>query len=380
MRQGLCAYHFIVFPGLPVRYRLYRSFAVTGFVLGLHLMAVVRESLADTLPPLKPVELEPGALLSYPLHPQKLPGQRLEIRLGRAPEGARVRVNDQGELYVHWRSSAELPADSLFEVRVRDMDSGEWLSSRYLLVHRKPINDVVALSAIEIEPVDDQIISADEPLTLNLAIHHDATENIQVLAADLPQGAVLAQDPGRGYAIHWTPSQDQLGRHVVRLRAYYLSNPTIEMDSELYFEVVPPPQHDSQQPQDITERPAAANPYTDDLDPDFPTLTSIPNQVVSAGRVVVLRMAATTRSGDEPENIAIEIDRLPTSASLDRSVDGSHTFYWRTTDDDQGEHVFRFTAYNRQEPHLRSSQDVLVIVGDPSRSNSSPDEYLILNE
>lgn len=361
-------------------YCLYRCIAVTGVLLGLNLPLAVGVSQADALPPLKPYHLEPGALLSYPLAPQHLPGQRLELRLGTAPDGARLRVNDQGELYVHWQSTAELPAESLLEIRVRDIDSGEQLASRYLLVHRKVSSDVAELAPIAFEPFNDQRIIAGESWSLNLTVHHDATQAIQVLAAGLPDGAILAQEPSTGYILRWTPSQAQLGRHVVQLRAYYVSDPEVELDAELYLQVVPGPQPSEQGSPEASQALAAARPTADASDPDLPNLSSIPNQVVSAGRVVVLRMAATDQSGDRPEQIAVEIDRLPTNASLDRSRDGSHTFYWRTSDDDQGEHVFRFTAFNRQEPHLRDFQDVLIIVGDPSRSTSTPDDYLIQNK
>ena len=132
---------------------------------------------------------------------------------------------------------------------------------------------------------------------------------------------------------------------------------------------------------ELTDRVSASTPAPVQQvvqDPDLPGLKAMPNQVISAGRVVSFRVSASMGSGEVP---GLQIDRLPRNASFDINPDGSRTFYWQTSDRDQGEHVFRFSAINPEQLNLRDSQEVLVIVGDPSRNKTLPaPEPWLVNE
>jgi len=70
------------------------------------------------------------------------------------------------------------------------------------------------------------------------------------------------------------------------------------------------------------------------------------------------------------------IDRLPLNASFDANPDGSHTFFWPTGNADQGEHRFRVTAYDPWDDENGTSADLLVVVGDPTRSKTEPGDVI----
>ena len=100
-----------------------------------------------------------------------------------------------------------------------------------------------------------------------------------------------------------------------------------------------------------------------------PSLGELPNQLVSPGFVVSLPVNATSSDASIP---LLQVDRLPRRASFDVSEGGGRLFYWRTDTQDEGEHVFRFTAINPLDASLRSSREVMIVVGDPTRNRTRP--------
>lgn len=112
---------------------------------------------------------------------------------------------------------------------------------------------------------------------------------------------------------------------------------------------------------------------TDSSKRKIPRLNSMPNQIISAGRVVSFQVEPVIDDG----NLAIvQVDRLPRNASFDENQDGSRTFYWQTSDEDQGEHLFRFTVIHPESADLRAWREILIVVGDPSRSSTAPADEL----
>jgi hypothetical protein len=101
----------------------------------------------------------------------------------------------------------------------------------------------------------------------------------------------------------------------------------------------------------------------------LPRLGPLVNQVVSAGRVVTQRVQASLPDGSAA---IVQIDRLPANASFDANPDGSRSLYWQTSDRDQGEHLFRITAINPQDTRRRAHEEILIVVGDPTRSRTTP--------
>lgn len=104
-----------------------------------------------------------------------------------------------------------------------------------------------------------------------------------------------------------------------------------------------------------------------------PTIAPPAAQIVSTGRTVSYRVVATLEDGRVP---LMEIDRLPLNASFDPNPDGSHTFFWPTGNADQGEHRFRVTARDPWNRTSGTSADLLIVVGDPTRSKTEPGDVI----
>jgi len=106
---------------------------------------------------------------------------------------------------------------------------------------------------------------------------------------------------------------------------------------------------------------------TADVNPG-PYLESIPLQIVSPGVSVSFEIVARDSDG----TVSVSIDRLPDDAVMAENGDGTHTFRWLTGPDDEGEHVFRFTAVDADGITVIGSRDAIILVGDPSLGGSYP--------
>ena len=106
---------------------------------------------------------------------------------------------------------------------------------------------------------------------------------------------------------------------------------------------------------------------TADVTPE-PFLESIPLQIVSPGVSVSFEIVARDSDG----TVSVSIDRLPDDAVMAENGDGTHTFRWLTGPDDEGEHVFRFTAFDADGTTVIDSRDAIILVGDPSLGGSYP--------
>ncbi len=303
---------------------------------------------AQILSPMEPQALEPGDFLSYPIEFQPLPGIRIEFRLENSPKDARLTVDPSGQLLVVWQSPSELPSEVHIYLVARNVDTGKKLESRALLVRtaRPIVADIPA--GVTLGPFDEQALMAGDVWEWKFNI--DPNE-IQLSAGGLPPGAMFMHDQNEGYVLSWTPESVQQGRYEISLQAIDRRERSRTGIANMLLEVSPEP------------------PVDTFVDPDIPTIPTLANQVVSAGRIVSFKVSPKAEDGTVP---VLLVDRIPRDASFDGNEDGSRTFYWQTGDRDQGEHVFRFTAVNPREPNLRSFRDVLIIVGDPSRNKTAP--------
>lgn len=315
---------------------------------------------AAILSPMEPQSLEPGDLLSYPVSFNRVPGTRLQLRVESGPEGARLTVNPSGQLLIVWQSPAELAAEINIDLVARNVDTGEILESRVLLVRAAgPSVEVEpapppaptptpAPAGVPLGPFDEQVFSTGDLWEWVFNVDPVA---IQLSAGGLPPGAMFMNNLEKGYVLSWTPKFEQQGRYEINLQAIDRYDRNRVTNTSILLQVKPPVVPDTF------------------VDPDIPSILPLANQVVSAGRIVSFRVNSTAEDGTVP---VLLVDRIPRDASFDGNDDGSRTFFWQTGDRDQGEHVFRFTAVNPREPNLRSFRDVLIIVGDPTRNKTAP--------
>lgn len=303
---------------------------------------------ADILSPMQPQSLEPGDFLSYPVNFNRVPGIRLQLRVESGPDGARLTVDPAGQVRIVWQSPNRLSSEVNIGLVARNVDTGQQLESRVLLVRAAEPSTEVESAGVPLGPFEEQVFAAGDPWEWVFKVD---PATVQLSAGGLPPGAMFMNDPDKGYLFRWTPKPEQQGRYEVNLQAIDRYDRSRITNSSILLQVEP-----------------AFVPDTFE-DPDIPTIFPLANQVVSAGRIVSFKVDSVAEDGTVP---VLLVDRIPRDASFDGNEDGSRTFFWQTGDRDQGEHVFRFTAVNPREPNLRTYKDVLIVVGDPTRNKTAP--------
>lgn len=192
-----------------------------------------------------------------------------------------------------------------------------------------------------------------------------------------PPGLTSAPSGDGWYTLRWRPSASVTGTWTVELVASALDDPTRRARRRLVLEVRPPTLEVPAAGRGAPDRsgeaapvpPPGAGPGAGPVAATraAPRLAELPHHVVNPGQDVAFRVETV-----EPGRARIDIDRLPRGARFDANEDGSRSFYWPTSDRDQGEHRFRVTAADVRDPSLVDTSDVLVIVGDPSRGRTVP--------
>lgn len=198
---------------------------------------------------------------------------------------------------------------------------------------------------------------------------------VDMRAEDAPDGiSVTEQDQG-WHRLDWVPSLEQVGPHTVEILAVSQQDRLREVRQKLKFVVAPADASERVEDAAASEVAAPKEPVVQRADAKqmaiAPTLDVMSNYIVSAGRTVQFRVTPRIEP-DQPS--VVQVDRLPRNASFDENPDGSRTFHWLTSDRDQGEHRFRFTAMNAVDSSLRDTREVTVIVGDPTRGKTVPSQ------
>ena len=193
-----------------------------------------------------------------------------------------------------------------------------------------------------------------------------------MIGVALPSGAVMT-DVGDGWSlVYWQPQAKDVGRHFLTIRAMDKDDPNLVFERDIEIEVRGA--GSNQESQLIS--PAAANPgrsvtSVNGGSRQAPTLGPIATHIVSAGKLLTIKVAPDHAHALPP---IILIDRLPANASFDVNEDGSRTFFWPTSNRDQGQHRFRFTVIHPDDASLKSTREMTVIVGDPSTQSTIPAE------
>lgn len=311
-------------------------------------LSVVPVGYAEVLGSLGAKNLLAGEALNYPLDIQSPADTRIEVRLGDAPTGAKLVVDDDGVIFLRWQSDAALTGETVIEVIVNDVDRKLQLESQHLLI--KAVESGVSLESqpIRLGPFERQILIAGEPWQWAIPVE---PASVRLMVGGLPQGAFLTTQENPAHIVRWTPDWSQAGVHELRLLAVDVNNIKNVAEAGLVL---------------VVDTPEG---LADPDDPDKPEIVELPVQVISAGRILSLRVDSFIADGTKP---VMQIDRLPSNASFEANDDGSYTFFWQTSDRSQGEHLFRLTAINPNETSLKAYREVLIVVGDPSLNQTLP--------
>ncbi len=217
-------------------------------------------------------------------------------------------------------------------------------------------------------------------------------ERTTIEAVNPPDGLSFVSRSNDWFQLDWIPDERDLGEHDIELLATSQQDAMRQVRSRLVLTVV---EEGAGEPAGALANPSSngvttvardtptaepASPTLQEPEPTSalpappavaPILEHLPNLIVSAGRTIQFKVAASVPAGQDH---VIQIDRLPRNASFEENPDGSRTFHWLTGDRDQGEHRFRFTTMNAEDSSLRDTQDITVIVGDPTRSKTGPND------
>ena len=221
-----------------------------------------------------------------------------------------------------------------------------------------------------IAPIDTVHISVGNKWEFFLRGRSRSGEPPIMIGVTLPPGAVMT-DVGDGWSlVYWQPQIKDVGRHALTVRAMDKNDPNLVFERDIEVEVLDVGSNRDSQ----SISPAAANlgvaaAIVSGGSRQAPTLGPLATHIVSAGKILTIRVAAEHEQELPP---IIRIDRLPPNASFDVNEDGSRTFFWPTSNGDQGQHRFRFTVIHPDDASLESIREMTVIVGDPSAQSTIP--------
>ena len=260
-----------------------------------------------------------------------------------------------GALVLALVASAVVPASASADAdgRADWRTPGAADSARDAGAEAPPANRPPVLGAI-----DPPTLVAGRPWRLHAKVRDPDGTVPTLFARGLPDGARLDAEGDGWYRFGWTPPPGMAGEVRLTLVAVDALDRTLRTERTVRLRV----------------RPAEPSPPAPSAEsspePPPPRIVPLATQIVSAGRTVSFRVAAAL--DDDGRTPPLQIDRLPKYASFDTNADGSRTFRWPTGDREQGEHRFRITALHPDDATLSSRAEVLVIVGDPTRSSTAP--------
>ena len=229
---------------------------------------------------------------------------------------------------------------------------------------------LLVVSTLGMAPATAAYLSVSESLSLEAGEHllqplppvDSQGQRIQIALGEAPPGVLLTVDDFGQLLLHWQTGSELADESRIEILLSNVDTGKLLERRQIMIRRVEPNIVPSTP--DKPERAIAA------ANDGVPHLAEIPNQLVSPGFVVSLQVNATLSDASTP---VLQVDRLPKRASFEASEGGSRLFYWRTDDKDEGEHVFRFTAINPVDASLRTSREVMIVVGDPTKDRTRPE-------
>lgn len=376
------------------------------FLLGFVALVIVGNANANNAPQLSAIPTQtvfPERFFVYRIVATDTDGNIPGIRVINSPSGATLDDNGDGSRTFRWLPPGDIPQETVIIFQAFDALDQSLVSTQRMLLQRAdsgaplideqgnenntqiaPTNsNATQNSPPELPDIGAQSIQIDQDYQLYIK-PIDADGTVAGLnASSLPDGAVLEDGFDGSRVLRWRPTADQAGEHRIVFVATDAQDPSLTTERQIIFAVgnvdnssvttddsAPSIETDSRidsnvdAPTDSSNNDALQNA---DNQPYFEPLSSV---VVSAGQRISFRVVP--RMPDKSAAI-LHVDRLPPAGSFDDNGDGTRTFYWPTTDADQGEHIFRFTAIHHSNVNQRTSTEVLIVVGDPAAPGSRPE-------
>lgn len=187
----------------------------------------------------------------------------------------------------------------------------------------------------QFEAINDPSVSEDAILSLRVVATDPDGDALALEAADLPTGAIFA-DEGSGVGqLVWMPSFDQAGSHRVTFKATDNGTPPESAMALVTITV------------GNVNRP--------------PALGAIGNRTVAAGELLSVVLTATDPDGDGLEFGAVGV---PATAVLSDFGGGSGRLDWTPTASDVGNHTLTISVTDNGVPIASDSEEVTITVGE----------------
>ena len=220
----------------------------------------------------------------------------------------------------------------------------------------------VSAKAVYLSVSESLALAAGEHLLQPLPPVDSQGQRIQIILGEAPPGVLLTVDDDGQMLLHWQTGPELADESRIEILLSDVDTGMLLERRQITIHRVDP---------DVAPiTPVKAERASAAASNGVPRLNELSNQFISPGFVVSLQVNATLPDTSKP---ILQVDRLPRGARFEASDGGSRTFYWRTDNKDEGEHVFRFTAINPVDASLRDSHDVMIVVGDPTRNRTRPE-------
>ena len=384
------------------------------FLLGFIALCIVGNANANSSPQLPPIPAQtvfPEQFFVYRIVATDIDGTIPGIRVINSPSGATLDDNGDGSRTFRWFPPGDISQETVIIFQAVDALDQSLVSTQRMLLQRadpvaaisdeqtsEQVNEQAGENNTDTAPTNSNAAQNSPPALPDIGVQYiqidqdyqlyikpvDADGAVAGLSANsLPSGAVLEDGFDGSRVLRWRPTAEQAGEHRVVFVATDAQDSSITTERAIIFVVgntdsssvatensAPSTETDNRTDSNEDTQAVSSNadaPQNADNQPYFEPLSSV---VVSAGQRVSFRVVP--RMPDQSAAI-LHVDRLPPSGSFDDNGDGTRTFYWPTSDSDQGEHIFRFTAIHHSNVNQRISTEVLIVVGDPAAPGTRPE-------
>lgn len=377
------------------------------FLLGVSVFVGYGTAHANNRPELLPIpeqSVSAQQVFVYRISANDTDGTTPGIRMLNAPVGATLEDNGDGSRTFRWQPPTDVQSETVVIFQAFDANDSNLTSTQRMVLRMSEAgsveeptesstndstsenaNSTTSLSENrppELPEIGVQLLQVDQDYQLYVR-PTDADGTVAGLTASaLPQGAMFEDAYDGSRVFRWKPSIAQQGEHRVIFLATDAQDSSLTSERQIIFSVsidgvstaetadTPASTTDADDVQDSSTQASSVETSSQNSNSE-PYFEPISTQVVSVGRDIKFRVVP--RMPDQSASI-LHVDRLPENASFDDNFDGTRTFFWRTTNADEGEHVFRFTAIHHENVNQRVSTEVLIVIGDPDKKSTNPVE------
>lgn len=375
------------------------------YLLGFLSLFVAVTVSANTRPELLPIPTQSVVaeqLFIYRMSASDSDGTTPGIRVLNSPPGSTLDDNGDGTRTFRWFVPSTVSLETIIIWQAFDSEDSSLVSTQRMLLRRVEsdgadssrtntggISETASTESSansntppELPNIGVQSLQADQDYQLFIK-PIDADGTVAGLSAQsLPAGAVLEDGFDGSRVLRWRPTASQVGEHQIVLVATDAQESSLTTERVIIFDVANAdgsaarPNNaasaSNESGSETTSESEAASTISEPLEAttNQPYFEPISAPVVSAGTDIKFRVVP--RMPDKSAAV-LHVDRLPATASFEDNYDGTRTFFWPTSESDQGTHVFRFTAIHHSNVNQRISTEVLIVIGNPSAAESRPE-------